>query len=257
MTTVDLNSDLGESFGAYTIGNDEQVLSFISSANVACGYHAGDHNVMMKTVKEAKQQGVSIGAHPGYQDLAGFGRRAMNVSPEEVFNLVTYQIGALKGAAAAQGASVHHVKPHGALYNTAAKDSKVAEAIAGAVKAADPELVLYGLAGSELVKAGEAAGLTVAQEVFADRTYQPDGSLTPRTEANAMIHDADIAVDRVIRMIKEQKVEAVDGHDITIQADTICVHGDEPEALHFVQKLRERILQEDIRIERVGANEHV
>lgn len=257
MTSVDLNSDLGESFGAYTMGNDEQVLSFISSANVACGYHAGDHNVMMNTVKEAKEKGVSIGAHPGYPDLGGFGRRAMNVSPEEVFNLVTYQIGALKGAAAAQGVPVYHVKPHGALYNTAAKDSKVAEAIASAVKAVDAELVLYGLAGSELVKAGKAVGLTVAQEVFADRTYQPDGALTPRTEANAMIHDADVAVERVIRMIKEQKVEAVDGRDITIQADTICVHGDEPEALHFVQKLRERILQEDIRIERVGANEHV
>ncbi|MCA0970487.1 LamB/YcsF family protein [Halobacillus litoralis] len=257
MTSVDLNSDLGESFGAYTIGNDEQVLAFISSANIACGFHAGDHNVMMKTVKDAAEKGVSIGAHPGYPDLAGFGRRAMAVSPEEVFNLITYQIGAIKAAAAAQGTTVHHVKPHGALYNTAAKDSHVAEAIADAVKAVDSELVLYGLAGSELVKAGEKAGLKVAQEVFADRTYQQDGSLTPRTEANAMIHDADVAVDRVIRMIQDQKVEAVDGHDITIQADTICVHGDEPEALQFVQKLRERIQQEGIRIERVGANEHV
>ncbi|WP_166000296.1 5-oxoprolinase subunit PxpA [Bacillus sp. Cs-700] len=257
MKSVDLNSDLGESFGAYKIGNDENVLEFISSANIACGYHAGDHNVMMKTVAVAKDLGVSIGAHPGFPDLGGFGRREMKLPPEEVFNLVAYQIGAIQGVANVHQTKVHHVKPHGALYNLAAKDPAVAKAIANAVYAVDPELILYGLAGSELIKAGRERGLTVAQEVFADRSYQPDGTLTPRSEPNAMIHNADQAVERVIRMINEQQVKAVNGEDIAIQADTICVHGDEPEALQFVQQLRERLVNEGIRIQPVGVNAHV
>ncbi|MBF0707421.1 LamB/YcsF family protein [Guptibacillus hwajinpoensis] len=257
MKSVDLNSDLGESFGAYKIGNDENVLPFISSANIACGYHAGDHNVMMKTVELAKSLGVSIGAHPGFPDLGGFGRRDMNMSPDEVYNLVAYQVGAIQGVANVHQATVYHVKPHGALYNKASKDSAIAKAIANAIYAVNPDLVLYGLAGSELVKAGKACGLTVAEEVFADRTYQQDGTLTPRTEPNAMIHDADEAVERVIRMITEGKVTAVNGSDISIQADTICVHGDEPEALLFVQKLRERIEENGIEIKRVGVNASV
>ncbi|KMM39402.1 LamB/YcsF family protein [Guptibacillus hwajinpoensis] len=252
MKSVDLNSDLGESFGAYTIGNDENVLEFISSANIACGYHAGDHNVMMKTVKLAHSLGVGIGAHPGFPDLGGFGRRDMNLSPDEVFNLVAYQVGAIQGIANVHQARVQHVKPHGALYNRAAKDYPIAKAIASAIYSVNPDLVLYGLAGSELVRAGKEVGLTVAEEVFADRTYQPDGTLTPRSEPNAMIHDADTAVKRVIRMVTEQKVTAVDGQDISINADTICVHGDEPEALRFVQQLRRRLEEEGIHIESAG-----
>lgn len=257
MKSVDLNSDIGESFGAYTIGNDENVLKFISSANIACGYHAGDHNVMMRTVELAHILEVGIGAHPGFPDLGGFGRRDMNMSPDEVFNLIAYQVGAIQGIANVHGARVQHVKPHGALYNKAGKDASIAKAIASAVKSVNPELVLFGLAGSELAQAGKEAGLTVAQEVFADRTYQPDGSLTPRSEPNAMIHDADLAVQRVIRMVKEQKVEAVNGEDISIEADTICVHGDEPEALRFVQMLRERLVSEGITIQPVGVSADV
>ncbi|MFB1097476.1 LamB/YcsF family protein [Terribacillus sp. JSM ZJ617] len=256
MKTIDLNSDLGESFGAYTIGNDEEVLKYISSANIACGFHAGDHNVMLETVKTAADLGVGIGAHPGFPDLAGFGRREMKLSPKEIYNLVVYQVGAIQGAAKACGTYVQHVKPHGALYNMASKDSAIAEAIATAVHAVDSKLVLFGLAGSELVRAGEKAGLNVAQEVFADRTYQADGTLTPRSQANAMIHDVTVAVDRVIRMIQEGKVTAVDGTDINIQADTICVHGDEPEALQFVQQLRERLQAEQITIQNFGVEHH-
>ncbi|MFP7476901.1 LamB/YcsF family protein [Terribacillus saccharophilus] len=256
MKTIDLNSDLGESFGAYTIGNDEEVLKYISSANIACGFHAGDHNVMLETVKTAAELGVGIGAHPGFPDLAGFGRREMKLSPKEIHNLVVYQLGAIQGAAKACGTFVQHVKPHGALYNMASKDAAMAEAIATAVYAVDPELVLFGLAGSELVRAGEKAGLRVAQEVFADRTYQADGTLTPRSQANAMIHDVTVAVDRVIRMIQEGKVTAVDGTDIAIQADTICVHGDEPEALLFVQQLRKRLQLEQITIQNFGVGNH-
>ncbi|SDC35108.1 UPF0271 protein [Terribacillus halophilus] len=256
MKKIDLNSDLGESFGAYSIGNDEEVLQYISSANIACGFHAGDHNVMLNTVKTAASLGVGIGAHPGFPDLAGFGRREMKLSPEEIYNLVVYQVGAIQAAAKACDTNVQHVKPHGALYNMASKDSTMAVAIAKAVYAVDPDLVLFGLAGSELVRAGERIGLRVAQEVFADRTYQPDGTLTPRSRANAMIHDVTVAVDRVIRMIQEGKVTAVDGADIDIQADTICVHGDEPEALRFVQQLRERLQAEQITIRNFGDEYH-
>ncbi len=175
MKSIDLNSDLGESYGAYTIGNDKEVLKYISSANIACGFHAGDYNVLMDTVKTASSLGVSIGAHPGFPDIAGFGRRDMTMNQEEIFNLVVYQLGAIQAAATVYGSHVHHVKPHGALYNLASKDGEVATAIAEAVHAVNPNLVLFGLAGSELVQAGEKAGLKVAQEVFADRTYQPDG----------------------------------------------------------------------------------
>ncbi|MGD6778193.1 LamB/YcsF family protein [Sutcliffiella horikoshii] len=253
MRTVDLNSDLGESFGAYTIGNDEEVLQYISSANIACGFHAGDYNVLMKTVQKAAELGVSIGAHPGFPDLAGFGRRDMHMSKQEIFNLVVYQIGAIQAAARVAGTHLHHVKPHGALYNLASKDEMVATAIAEAVHAVDPKLILFGLAGSELVRAGEKVGLKVAQEVFADRTYQPDGTLTPRSHSNAMIHDADLAVERVLRMVTEGKVQAVNGEDIFIQADTICVHGDEAEALEFVRKLRAKLEENQVAIQAFGA----
>lgn len=254
MKTIDLNSDLGESFGAYKIGNDEKVMEHITSANIACGFHAGDANVMMETVKKAADHGVAIGAHPGYPDLLGFGRRAMAMSASEIYNMIVYQVGALQGIAKAQSINLHHVKPHGALYNAASTDPAIAKAIANAVYAVDPNLILFGLAGSELVKAGKSAGLYVAQEVFADRTYQPDGTLTPRTEENAMIHDPELAVKRVIRMVTEGKVTAIDGRDISIQADTICVHGDEPEALQFVSQLKKSLNAEGITLQPCGSN---
>lgn len=246
MNLIDLNSDLGESFGAYKIGNDQEVLKYITSANIACGYHAGDHNVMMDTVKAAQKFGVQIGAHPGFPDLSGFGRRDMFLSSKEIYNLVVYQIGALAAVCKVSGTSLSHVKPHGALYNMAAKNLDIAQAIAAAVADVDSSLVLFALAGSELSRAGEEKGLLVAQEVFADRTYQPDGTLTSRQQENAMIHDSDLAIKRVIRMINESKVTAVDGTDINIKADTICVHGDGPQALEFVTQLKKALLLENI-----------
>ncbi|WP_066172501.1 LamB/YcsF family protein [Bacillus marinisedimentorum] len=248
MKTVDINSDLGESFGTYTTGNDEEVLRHISSANIACGYHSGDHNVMMKTVRIAKNLDVGIGAHPGLQDLHGFGRREIAVSPDEVYNLVIYQIGALKGIAEAQNAAMNHVKPHGALYNMAARDSQLADAVASAVYDVDPALILYGLAGSKLIEYGKKRGLTTASEVFADRTYQADGSLTPRTSPDALINDSSEAIDRVIRMITEHRVAALTGEDIEINPDTVCIHGDSPKALEFAAKLKERLIAENIRV---------
>ncbi|MDV2886670.1 5-oxoprolinase subunit PxpA [Alkalihalophilus pseudofirmus] len=248
MTRVDLNCDLGESFGAYKIGQDEFILDHISSANVACGYHAGDHNVMAATVKMAKERGVSIGAHPGFQDLMGFGRRQIQTSPEDIYHFVIYQINALKGFCHLNNVSMKHVKPHGALFNMAAKDPVMAKAIAQAVYDTDPSLVLFGLSGSELTKAGEELGLTVANEVFADRTYQPDGSLTPRTEANALIHNTNAAVEQVLQMVKEGTVTAVDGSTVKIKADTVCIHGDGENALSFAQTLREVLTNEGVTI---------
>ena len=248
MFVVDINSDLGESYGAYTVGNDKEVLKYISSANIACGYHAGDHNVMFETVRLSKNYRVQIGAHPGLPDIPGFGRREMNLSAREIYNLVIYQIGSLAAVCKVNGTVLAHVKPHGALYNMAAKNLEIAKAIAAAVYDFDPELVLFGLAGSELVKAGEEKGLIVAQEVFADRTYQPDGTLTPRTKENALIHDTQIAINRVIRMIKEGKVAAVDGADVKIKADSVCVHGDSPKALEFVTELKQALILENISI---------
>ncbi|MBV7507053.1 LamB/YcsF family protein [Bacillus sp. sid0103] len=248
MNIVDLNSDLGESYGVYSIGNDQEVLKYISSANIACGYHAGDHNVMFETVRLAKKYRVQIGAHPGLPDIPGFGRREMYLSPREIYNLVIYQIGSLAAVCKVNGTTLSHVKPHGALYNMAAKNLQIAKAIAEAIVDFDPTLVLFGLSGSELVKAGEEKGLFVAHEVFADRTYQPDGTLTLRSKENALIHDTHVAINRVIRMIKEGKVTAVDGTDIMIKADTICVHGDSPKALEFVTELKHALIREKISI---------
>jgi len=248
MLSVDLNCDLGESYGLYKIGNDQEVLKHITSANIACGYHAGDHNVMMETVKMAKAHGVKIGAHPGFPDLHGFGRREMHLTQQEIYNLTVYQIGALEAVARACGTKVVHVKPHGALYNIAARDKFVADAIAQAVFDVNPEVVLFGLAGSLMVRTGEEKGLKVAHEVFADRNYQPDGTLTPRSKADAMIHDTDAAIKRVLRMVKHGEIEAINGSVIEIKADTICVHGDEPQTQEFVTKLKKALLDEGISI---------
>ncbi len=237
MLSIDLNSDLGESFGAYTIGNDSAVLEHVTSANIACAFHAGDPMVMEKTVALAVQRSVAMGAHPGLPDLVGFGRRKMDIKPAEAYAMVVYQIGALAAFVHAKGGHLQHVKPHGALYNMAAKNAALAEAIAQAVYDVDPSLILFGLAGSELIRQGEKRGLVTASEVFADRTYQPDGSLTPRSQPDAMVTDEDIAISRVLRMIQAGVVQCQNGEDIPVKADTICVHGDGAKALAFTEKI--------------------
>ncbi len=248
MLKVDLNCDLGESFGAYTIGMDEQVIPLISSANIACGYHASDPLVMQRTVRLAREAGIGIGAHPGFPDLMGFGRRNMNVSPAEAAAYVTYQLGALYAFARSAGVKIQHVKPHGALYNMAGRDYDLALAIARAVQAFDPALILLGLSGSESIRAAREIGLPAAQEVFADRAYMPDGSLMPRNREGAVIHDEEEAVRRTVRMVTEHKVAAADGQDIEIIPDSICVHGDNVKALAFVTRIRRALEAEGVTI---------
>ena len=245
---IDLNCDLGESFGAYKLGLDDQVLPYISSANVACGFHASDPVVMDKTVALAKDAGVAVGAHPGYPDLQGFGRRNMTFPPREVKAMIMYQIGALQAFCTARGLKLQHVKPHGALYNMAGKDEALAMAVCEAIQAVDDSLILLGLSGSKMLEAADKIGLRSAREVFADRAYEEDGSLVARTKPGAMITDEDEAVARVIRMIREGKVTAVTGKDIPIRADSVCVHGDSPKALAFVQKIRAALTAEQIQI---------
>ena len=245
---VDLNSDLGESFGAYKIGLDEEVLKYVSSANIACGWHAGDPIVMRKTVEAAYKNRVGIGAHPGFLDIMGFGRRNMTVSPEEIKQYTIYQLGALYGFVKAVGAKMQHVKPHGAMYNMAAKDSKLAMAIIEGIWEVDRDLIVLGLAGSEMINAAKEKGLKAANEVFADRAYNPDGTLVARSLPGSMIHDKNIAISRVIRMVTEGKVTAINGEDINIKADSICVHGDNPEAVEFVRLIKEELSRAKVEI---------
>jgi 5-oxoprolinase (ATP-hydrolysing) subunit A len=239
--TIDLNCDMGEAFGAWQMGQDELLMQHITSANIACGFHAGDASIMRKTAQLAREHGVKIGVHPSFPDLQGFGRRNMQLSPEEVYDICVYQIGAMLGVVRSLKASLHHVKPHGALYNMAAKDPKLARAIAEAIKAVQPNLVLYGLSGSCLISEARKVGVKTASEVFADRTYQNDGSLTPRNQPNALITDKQMAVNQVVRMIQDKVVEATDGTLVPIQADTVCVHGDGIHAVEFVKMLKEAI----------------
>lgn len=248
MAQVDLNCDMGESFGVYQLGSDMQIMPLVSSANIACGFHAGDPSVMRKTLETAVSQNVAVGAHPGLPDLVGFGRRNMQISAQEAYDMVVYQVGALLGFARTTGIALHHVKPHGALYNMAAKDKALACAIARVVKDIDPSLVLYGLAGSELIRAGKEVGLKVASEVFADRTYQADGSLTPRTQPNALLQSDDEAVQQVLTMVTEKRVKAVTGEWVSLDADTICIHGDGVHAFSFATKVREALLQAGVEI---------
>ncbi|MGM0854220.1 MAG: LamB/YcsF family protein [Bacillota bacterium] len=238
---IDLNCDLGESFGTYTIGQDDEMMKFVSSVNVACGFHAGDPLVMKQTVTNALSHNLKIGAHPGLPDLQGFGRRVIHVTPEEVYALVQYQIGALLAFIKAQGGKLSHVKPHGALYNMAARDSELAASIAKAVYDLDPGLTLFGLSQSELTKAGEELGLRVAHEVFADRSYQSDGSLTPRSLPNAVLHDENEVEKQVLRMVEKQEVVSTDGEVLSIKADTICLHGDNTAALNLAKRLFEKL----------------
>ena len=235
---VDLNADVGESFGAWSLGQDPALMSSITSASVACGFHAGDPGVMRATVALALEHGVAVGAHPGFPDLAGFGRRELQVSPRDVEDFVVYQIGALAGIAAAQGVRLQHVKPHGALFNMAVRDAALADAIARAVTMIDTSMILFGLPGSELVAAGTRAGLRTACEVFADRAYRSDGTLVPRQEEGAVIHDAAAVEQRVIEMVRDQAVQALDGTRVPLTVDTICVHGDTPGAAGLAARIR-------------------
>jgi UPF0271 protein len=238
MTTIDLNCDMGESFGAWTMGQDAAVLAHVTSANIACGFHAGDPLTMQRTVAAAAKHGVAVGAHPSLPDLAGFGRREMRVTADETYAMTLYQVGALAAVARAAGVGLHHVKPHGALYNMAAKDRALADAIASAVRDFDRALILVGLANSELPRAGEAAGLAVAHEAFADRRYEADGSLMARSKAGAVIDDIDAAVAQAISIATRGEAQTPNGA-LQIRADTICVHGDRADAATFARRLRE------------------
>lgn len=244
--TIDLNCDMGESYGIYQIGNDEAIFPYITSANIACGFHAGDAGVMKRTVRMALKYNVAVGAHPGLPDLQGFGRREMAISAEDAYDMVVYQVGALAAFVQSEGGILRHVKPHGALYNMAATDKTLAEAIAEAVYKINPMLVLYGLSGSELTRAGSKIGLRVANEVFADRTYQDNGSLTSRRSPNALITDEEVAGVQCLRMVREGLITTLNGTDIAIKADTICLHGDGEHAALFAAKIHTLFKEENI-----------
>ena len=238
---IDLNSDLGE--GA---GHDNEILELVSSANISCGFHAGDPASIFATIQAALDRGVSLGAHPSFPDRESFGRTEMTMPPAEIYATVAYQIGGFQALARAAGGQMNHVKAHGALYNMAARDRALADVIANAVFALDPKLILFAPNESELDYAATELGLTTASEVFADRNYLPDGSLVPRSRADAFVHDPVEAAERILRILEEGKVRAVDGTDVAISASTVCVHGDNPQAVAFVRKLRERLELEEV-----------
>ncbi|HYW52075.1 MAG TPA: 5-oxoprolinase subunit PxpA [Gemmatimonadaceae bacterium] len=254
MNRVDLNCDMGESFGAWSIGDDGGVMPYVSSINVACGFHAGDPSVMRTTVTLAAMHDIAIGAHPGLPDLIGFGRREMAVGASEVYDMVVYQVGALQGIVkAVADVPLRHVKPHGALYNMAAVRDELADAIARAVRDVDASLALVGLSGSALLRAGTACGLRVASEVFADRNYMPDGSLVPRTRPDALVTDVDAAVARAVTMATRGSATAVDGTTIALAADTICIHGDGAHAATFARRIRAALTDAHIAVLPVGS----
>ena len=248
MKKIDLNCDLGESFGNYKMGMDDEVIRHISSANVACGFHASDPLVMQKTVALAKENGVCIGAHPGFPDLVGFGRRNMSVSPAEAKALVQYQIGALDAFCKAAGVKLCHVKPHGALYNMAGKDEILAQAVCEGIFEYDSNLILLGLSGSKMIEAGKKIGLRTANEVFADRAYEDDGSLVARSKPGAVITDENLAVSRVVEMVKNGRVISITGNEIEIKADSICLHGDGVKAVEFAKRIKEELLKNGVEI---------
>ncbi|MBM3338880.1 MAG: LamB/YcsF family protein [Betaproteobacteria bacterium] len=245
---IDLNADMGESFGAWTMGQDEALMPLISSANIACGFHAGDPSTIRATVKLAAKHGVAIGAHPGLPDLQGFGRRTMSLSPDEAYELMLYQAGAVRAFAEAAGARLHHVKAHGALYNMAAKDVGLSRAMAQAVKDLGDQVQMYVLAGSVMEKEARDAGLDVRCEVFADRRYMPDGTLTPRSRSDALITDESESVAHVLRMVKEGHLIAVDGSRVDVVADSLCIHGDKATAVPFVKALRIALKQANVEV---------
>lgn len=251
MYKIDLNCDLGESYGAYSIGMDEEMMQHITSANIACGFHGGDPTTMRRTVELCLKQGVAIGAHPGLPDLLGFGRRAIAISPEEAFDMVVYQIGALSAFVKAEGGELKHVKPHGALYHMTVHDERIAVAIAEAVSKIDPKLILYGLSGSRLIKAGKRLGLHCANEAFMDRTYNDNGSLTPRNDSNAVIVNVDEAAKQALSLVKHHKAVSVSGVAIEVLTDTLCIHGDSAHALVYAKKINELFKAENIVIQAI------
>jgi UPF0271 protein len=248
MLRVDLNCDMGESFGAWRMGDDDALLQHVSSANIACGFHAGDPSVMKQVVQAAAARGVAIGAHPGFPDLSGFGRRNMDIAPDAVYDMVAYQVGALIGIARTAGVPVAHVKAHGALYNMATRDAALASALAQAVHDVDRALIFFGLPGSLLISEAERLGLRVANEVFADRSYESDGSLTSRSIPGALIADPEMAAHRGVGMVLDGVVEARDGTRVQVRADTICIHGDGAHAAQTAQLLRQGLEEAGVRI---------
>jgi UPF0271 protein len=248
MPTIDLNSDLGEGFGAWTAGDDRAMLDVVSSANIACGAHAGDPTIMLDTCRAAAERGVAVGAHVAYRDLVGFGRRPVAVTPDELYAEVVHQLGALTAAARVAGTAVTYVKPHGALYNTACADPVQAEAVVRAVADVDPSLSVLALPGSELLLAAERHGLTAVSEAFADRAYEPDGSLVSRSRVGSVLHDPGEVAARVLRMVTEGVATAVDGSDIAVRAESVCVHGDSPDAVAMAQAIRALLTDQGIAI---------
>ncbi|ARO28741.1 LamB/YcsF family protein [Rhizobium sp. NXC14] len=248
MAVIDLNSDLGEGYGAWSMGDDAAMLAVVSSANIACGFHAGDPAGIYRTVKGAAEKGVAVGAHVSYPDRVGFGRRDLDATSEELIADVIYQIGALKGVAAAARTTVRYVKPHGALYNRIANDSRQGRAVIDAIKAVDPSLILVGLAGAPILDLARKEGLVVVAEAFADRAYTPQGQLVSRRQAGAVLHDATHIAERMLQLAREGTLEAIDGSSIKIEAQSICVHGDSPDAVAIAQEVRRRFELEGVEI---------
>lgn len=245
---MDINSDLGEGYGAWRMGEDAAMLNIVSSANIACGFHAGDPLTILSTLREAAARGVAVGAHVSYPDRVGFGRRRMDVAPAELTADVIYQIGALQGLAAAAGTRVRYVKPHGALYNTIADDAVQADAVIAGIRALDPDLILMALAGAPILERARAAGLNVVAEAFADRAYSPSGALVPRREPEAVLHDPEQVAARMVRLATEGIVEAANGSTLRLEAQSICVHGDSPAAVEMAARIRERLTAEGVTI---------
>lgn len=251
---IDLNSDMGESFGIYTIGNDAGLMRSVTSANLAAGFHAGDPSVLRQTIRMAREHRVAVGAHPGYPDLVGFGRRAMNVTPREAEDFVLYQVAAVAGVAAAEGVKLQHVKAHGELFNVAMKDPDLAGAIVRAVVAFDKSLILFALSGSEVEKQGRAAGLRVAAEVFADRAYERDGTLASRRKPGSVLHDVDEVVARATRMVTERSIVALDGTVIPVVADTMCFHSDTTGSDVLAARVRTGLEAAGVTVRAVGSS---
>ncbi|AZG17242.1 LamB/YcsF family protein [Cupriavidus pauculus] len=248
MPTLDINCDMGESFGAWRMGDDEAILRHVTSANIACGFHAGDPDVMLATVRVAARAGVAVGAHPGLPDLQGFGRRVMAMNAAEIYALTVYQVGAMLGVTRAVGVPLHHVKTHGALYNMTARDATLATAVADAVRAVTPDALIY-VANANMAAAARAAGLRVANEVYADRSYQDDATLTPRTMPHAMIEDVGASIAQVRRMVLDGSVRALSGKSVPIVADTLCIHGDQPGAVLFAERIRSALSADGVAVQ--------
>lgn len=253
MKMIDLNCDMGESFGTYVLGYDEQAMPFVTSINVACGFHASDPDNMARTVKLAKKHGIAVGAHPGFPDLVGFGRRSMALSPDEIQNTVMYQIGALDAFCRSEGIKMQHVKAHGALYNMAEKDLAIAVAIAAAIKAVNSELYMLCLANSQMIVAAKQVGIPCVAEAFADRAYTDEGTLVSRKLPGSVIHDIDQVVNRVVKMVRDHSVISITGQEVPIQMQTVCVHGDTPGAVNMLKSIRVELEKENIALRAFGA----